>query len=454
MDYDLVIIGAGPGGYVAAIRAGQVGLKTALIEKAKVGGMCLNWGCIPTKALMESAKRLKAVQDAAAFGVDGVDKSQLSFNWEKAGKRVNRIVKKLTKGVEFLLKKNGVKLITGTAVINADQTVSVDNVLIKAKNIIISTGSRPTPLDVAFPPDVLVEVADLLNLEELPENVVVMGSGPHAVELAQFFSLVGKKVALVSAKSSLIPDADPFLAEQALKFLKKNKVKVLLSAVVKGYENGELLVESGDDGLQHVPCAKVINASSRTAVVPESAIPMQVENGFLKVNDFLETGVPGIYGVGDVNGRSIFAHAASAQGLYVVNRIQGIKVDSLFDVDKFPINIYTYPEMAQVGLTEAQASQLNTGYKVSEFPLSANGKALTEGETEGMVRMLSDKKYGEVLGVQIIAPHATDMIAEAAVIMQMEGTVYDVAQTIHAHPTVSEVFLEAGFDAFDQAIHK
>lgn len=460
MDYDLVIIGAGPGGYVAAIRAGQTGLKTAVIEKTKVGGMCLNWGCIPTKALLESAKRLQAVKDAAAFGVDGIDKKQLSFNWEKAVSRVDRIVKRLVKGVEFLLKKNGVKLITGKAAVNADKSVSVENVLLTAKNIIIGTGSRPAKLGVSIPADVLVEVEGLLNLKELPGNVVVLGNGPHAVELAQFFKLVDSKVTLVSQEETLIPNADPFISAYAEKMLNKSRVDVLLSAAIKGFENGELLLEIESDEkeagktVKKVACDKLVNASVRTAVVPESAVSLEMEHGFLRVDDYLRTSEADIYAVGDVNGRSIFAHAASAQGLYVVNRINGIHQDALFDVSRFPINIYTSPEIAQVGLTETQVGQLNAGYKVSEFPLSANGKALTEGAGEGLVRMLSDRKYGEVLGVQIIAPHATDMIAEASLIMQMEGTVHDVSQTVHAHPTISEIFMEAGFDAFDQAIHK
>jgi dihydrolipoamide dehydrogenase len=460
MAYDLIIIGAGPGGYVAAIRAGQTGLKTAVIEKSRVGGMCLNWGCIPTKALLESAKRLQAVKDAETFGIDGIDKKQLSFNWEKAGKRVDRVVKRLTKGVEYLLKKNGVKVITGTAAINADKSVSVENTLLSAKNIIIATGSRPIKLDVSIPGDVLVEVEDLLKLEALPENVVILGNGPHAVELAQFFKLVEKNVTLVTEQEVLIPQADPFLSAYVEKLLKKSRVEVLLSAVVKGYEKGELLLEmeAGENEpgktIKKIACDKLINASVRTAVMPESAVSLEMEKGFLKVDDYLRTSEAGIYAVGDVNGRSIFAHAASAQGLYVVNRINGMHEDSLFDVNRFPINIYTYPEIAQVGLTEPHVIELNTGYKVSEFPLTANGKALIEGETEGMIRMLSDKKYGEVLGVQIIAPHATDMIAEASLIIQMEGTVYDVSHTVHAHPTVSEIVMEAGFDAFDQAIHK
>ena len=458
MNYDLIIIGAGPGGYVAAIRAGQTGLKTAIIEKSNIGGMCLNWGCIPTKALLESAKRLQLVKKAGDFGIDGIDAKQLSFNWEKAVKRTERIVKRLTKGVQFLLKKNGVEVITGTASINADNSVSAGNVLYPFKNLIIATGSKPSPLTGEVPGDVVVDVEDLLKLEELPEKVVVLGNGPHAVELAQFFNMAGKTVTLVTTETILIPQVDPYLREFAGKMLKKAKINVMTSSTIKGFENGELILETENDKKEkeekRIPCDKLINASRRKAVVPDSGNKLEMDNGFIKVNDQLETSVKDICAVGDVNGKSIFAHAASAQGLYVVNRIDGIAQTSLFETEKFPINIYTYPEMAQVGLTEPQIQEVNTKYKLSEFPLTANGKALTEGETEGFIRMLSDKKYGEVLGVQIIAPHATDMIAEASLTMQMEGTVYDVAQTIHAHPTISEVFMEAGFDAFDQAIHK
>ncbi len=454
MNYDLVIIGSGPGGYVAAIRAGQVGLKTAVIEKDKIGGMCLNWGCIPTKALLESAKRLQAVKDAAAFGVDGIDAKQLSFNWQKAVKRSERIVKRLTRGVEFLLKKNGVKVITGTASINADKSISVENRLINAKNIIIATGSKPVPVPATIPAEVKVEVDELLGLESLPDKVTVLGGGPHAVELAQFFKMIGKTTVLLAEGPELIQNAGPFLSGYALKTLRKSKIDVVLSAKIKGFEDDVITLDLGEEGEKKVTCEKLINASLRTAVLPEAALEFEMENGFVKVNDHLQTSEENIYAVGDVNGRSIFAHAASAQGLHAVNVIKGIRSDSPFMDEKFPVNIYTYPEMAHVGLTEDQARQLNTGYKINEFPLTANGKALTQGETEGMIRMISDKKYGEVLGVQIVAPHATDMIAEAALLMQLEGTVYDVARTIHAHPTVSEIFMEAGFDAFDQPIHK
>jgi dihydrolipoamide dehydrogenase len=436
MSYDLIIIGSGPGGYVAAIRAGQVGLKTALIEEAAIGGMCLNWGCIPTKALLESAKRLEAVRQASTFGVDGVDVEKLSFNWQQAGKRSEHIVRRLTKGVEYLLKKNGVEIVKGRAVINSGKSVSVENRLLETRSIIIATGSVPAKLDYPVPADIVVEIKDLLRLEQLPRQLVVVGSGPHAVELAQFFDLAGREVKLLVPGEVMAPQLDPYLSDYLKKSFKKVKIDVLTLERIKGYEEGEI----------------IINASDRRAVLPESKIELSLDNGFIQVDGFLKTSLDGIYAVGDVNGRSIFAHAASAQGLHAVNVINGLNRE--MDFGKFPINIYTYPEIAQLGLGEPALKEKGIDYKVSEFPLSANGKALTEGHTEGFIRLLSDKKYGEVLGVQIVADHATDMIAEAAAVMQLEGTIFDVAATIHAHPTVSEIFMEAGFAAFDQPIHK
>jgi dihydrolipoamide dehydrogenase len=432
---------------VAAIRAGQVGLKTALIEESAIGGMCLNWGCIPTKALLESAKRLEAVRQASTFGVDGVDVEKLSFNWQQAGKRAEHIVRRLTKGVEYLLKKNGVEIVKGRAVINSGKSVSVENRLLETRSIIIATGSVPGELDYPVPADIVVEIKDLLQLDQLPQQPVVVGSGPHAVELAQFFDLAGREVKLLVPGEVMAPQLDPYLSDYLKKSFKKAKIEVLTLERIKGYEEGEIIIDE-----RRVKCDKIINASDRRAVLPESKIELTLDNGFIQVDGFLKTSLDGLYAVGDVNGRSIFAHAASAQGLHAVNVINGLNRE--MDFDKFPINIYTYPEIAQLGLGEPALKEKGIDYKVSEFPLSANGKALTEGHTEGFIRLLSDKKYGEVLGVQIVADHATDMIAEAAAVMQLEGTIFDVAATIHAHPTVSEIFMEAGFAAFDQPIHK
>ena len=447
MEYDVIIIGSGPAGYVAGIRAGQVGLKTAVIEKKDVGGMCLNWGCIPSKALIESAKYYERLSQAEDFGIDGIDLNQVSFNWTNAKKRAFRIAKKLTGGVEYLLKKNGVDLIKGEARITSKNSVTVENRSIDAKNIIIATGSYPNELDFKVPKDRLLEMEYLYDEEKLPDSVAVVGYAGVAVEMAQLFNMLGKKVTLISPSKTLLPLADQYLNDYIYNRLKKDKVEILFSDQIEGYQDGKLKVEG-----KEIEAEKVLNASMRGAVLPPMDIDVQLDSGFIQTDDHLKTNHDNIYAVGDVNGKSYLAHAGSAQGLFVINNIKGIKGE--MNLHHYPLNIYTNPEMAQIGLTEQELKSGNIEYKVSEFPLSANGKALIEGYKDGSIRMLSEKKYGEVLGVQIVAPHATDMIAEAAAFMQIESTIYDVARSIHAHPTVSEIFMEAGFDAVDKAIHK
>lgn len=248
-----------------------------------------------------------------------------------------------------------------------------------------------------------------------------------------------------------MPKADPYISDYILNKIKKDRIKVIFNVAVEStkgiWANGKLNINN-----EEIPCDLIINARDRKANLIQSDIKLDMENGFITVDENLETSVKGIYAIGDVNGLSLFAHVASAQGLHVVNKLKGI--DNKLDFSKLPMNMYTVPEAAQIGLTEAEAKEAGYDYKSSEFPLSANGKAQTEGASEGFVRILSDKKYGEVLGVQIIAPNATDMINEASAYMQLESTIYDIAQTVHTHPTVSEVFMEAGFEAVDQAIHK
>lgn len=446
MKYDVAIIGAGPGGYVAAIRAGQTGLKTVLVEKENIGGMCLNWGCIPTKALLESAKRLSQAKDGDKFGIGGIDKKKLFFDWSTALKRAERITKKLTKGVEYLLTKNGVEIIKGTAVIESPNSISADNRLLEAKNIIIATGSRPSPLPDMIPKDKQLEIYDLLKLKEIPKDIAVYGQGPNAVEIAQLFALAGNNVSLLVPGDIIFHRLDGFLTDFATKQLNKDGVKIFFNVKISGYSDGAVVI-----GDEKIKADYVINANRRSAVLPESKIKIEAEDGFLKVDEFMKTNVGTVFAVGDVNGISSLAHAASAQGLHVINFINGTKEP--MDHSKYPMNIYTYPEIAQIGYTESQVKEKGIEYKISEFPLSANGKAMIEDEIEGRIRLISEPKYGEVLGVQIIAPHATDMIAEAAVLMSLEGTVFDLAHVIHAHPTVSEVFLEAGMAGVDKPIH-
>lgn len=443
MKYDVIIIGSGPAGYVAAIRAGQVGLKTAIVEKEKIGGMCLNWGCIPTKSIIESAKYFDSMKNSKEFGIGGIDPKKVTFDWKTVKKRSERIVLRLTKGVEFLLKKNGIDTITGTATIKSENSVLVDKQLFETDYIILATGSKPDDVEGIK----TTSIQDLLNMDILPNSPTIIGCNPHAVELAQFFGIIGKNVTLLATGDTLIPDADDYLAEYILNKFKKTKINLEFNSEVKTFDDN---VVTTTDGKFDSDC--LINAMDRKAIIPESKVELKNENDFLKVNEYLQTNIDSIFAVGDVNGVSKFAHTASAQGLHVVNYISGIKKP--FDNTKFPINIYTYPEMAQIGMTEEKVKSEGFDYKISEFPLSANGKAMIEGQRDGIVRMISEKEYGEVLGVQIIANNATDLIAEAGVLMQLEGTVYDVANTIHAHPTISEIYMESGFDAFDQPIHK
>jgi len=449
--YDLIIIGSGPAGYVAAIRAGQTGLKTAIIEKNQIGGMCLNWGCIPSKSLMESVKLYQRItKDASRFGIDGIEKGSVSFNWNKAVKRSDGIVKKLTGGVEFLLKKNAVEIIKGEAKIVSANSVLADNRLIETKNIIIATGSS-SPKIKSSVEGLVIEPEMLFKEREVPQNIVVIGKSPVAVELAQLFGMTGRTVTLVSDTDKIMPKADTYVSDFIINKLKKEKIKILFNVKIDstdGIYKGGVLNLNGEE----IPCDMIINASDRKANMIDSDIAIDVADGYISVDEHFETSVKSIYAVGDVNGTSMFAHVGSAQGLNVVNRLGGI-VEKL-DMQKIPMNMYTVPEAAQIGMTESQVKDLGVEFKISEFSLAANGKAQTEGSAEGFVRILSDIKYGEVLGVQIVAPNATDLINEAAAYMQLESTVYDIARTVHTHPTVSEVFMEAGFEAVDQAIHK
>jgi len=448
MKYDVIIIGAGPAGYVAAIRAGQVGLKTALVEKKYIGGMCLNWGCIPTKTLIESGKFFNRLSQANEFGINGIDTKLLSFDWKKAIARVEKIVTRLSKGIEYLLKKNGIDIIIGEAVINGQGSVTVNNRHLSTDHIIIATGSYPQPVNTTIGNDKIIEVEKLYSLENLPDEIILYGRGPSIAELAQFFNFIGKNVTVILNDNTLVHDADKYISDFLYKKLKSQKIKIIHADEITYAGNGYFMV-----GENKIIGDKIINLNYRHATVPASKTEIKLTSeNFIKVDENLQTNIPGVYAVGDVNGISYLAHAASAQGIWIVNHIKGIK--NILNMKLYPLNIYTSPEMAQIGYNEIELKSMGYELKINEYPLTANAKAIAEGNNEGSIRILSDAKYGQVLGVQIIAEHATDMIAEASAYMQFEGTVYDIAQTIHAHPTISEIFMEAGFDAFDKAIHR
>lgn len=448
MEYDVIIIGAGPAGYSAAIRASQLGMRTAIVEKKYIGGMCMNWGCIPTKSIIESARLFDRMKSASEFGVSGFDPSSLAFNWSAAKSRSVKITDKLVFGINYIMQRNGVQIIYGTARLGTDKTVVVDDDKVyKAKNILIATGSKPKAMDPINGDPPIVDVENLFTTTELPENIVVTGNHASSVELAIFFRLIGKNVTLVTNSSYFMDGMDEHLIEYIKKKLETDKIQLVHDRYLTSYHSGKLKA-----GEVEIPCDLIVNCNSRKAIIPESDEPFRLtERGFIYTDHEFETSLKGVYAIGDVTGKSFVAHLASAQAVYAINTIKGIK--STFVTEEYPINLYASPEVAQIGLTEKQLKAEGIDYKVTEYPLSINAKALIEGNTEGFVRMLSDKKYGQVLGVQMVGANASDMIAEAAAFMSLDGTVFDVAQTIHAHPTVSEIFMEAGFDAVDFSMH-
>ena len=433
MIYDLIIIGSGPAGYVAAIKAGQRGLKTLVIDKKYVGGMCLNWGCIPTKSILESAKMLQKVRSAADFGISGIDTATLSFDWQQAVKRTQQIVSKLSRGIEFLWKKNGVEFLKAEAKILSPTQVEADKRVFETKNILIATGSRPAPRQDFVE---ALNLEELYSLESLPEKPLLVGRGANLVELAQFFNMIGKEPIILADELPLMPSLDSYLESFIQKKLKKDKIPLIPIAEATIKDKSIVFKD------KEYPFDMAINVSFRDAVLPETGPDITLEKGFIKTDRFHQSSIPGIYAAGDVNGKSYLAHVASAQALEVIDTI--MKVELPREDRSYPLNIYSEPEMAQIGMTEEQIKAAGIDYKVNQYSLNANGKALAEGTSEGFIRILYETKYHEVLGVQMVSEHATDLISEAGILMELEGTTFDLARTIHAHPTVAEVYMDAG----------
>lgn len=449
MNYDVIVIGGGPAGYVAAIRTGQLGKKTLLIEKERLGGMCLNWGCIPTKALLESARKLEETLQVVEFGVTGIDARSVGFDFRKAASRAERIVKRLSKGVEYLLKKNKVDIEIGLASLNSPTEVLINGRTVTGQKLVLATGSLPgLPVLNGLNDQALFPFQEILSQERLPHRPVIIGNGPPAIEMAQFFSSLGAEPVLLTTLDRLLPMADPFLSTAISQLLRKKKVPSWALSEVS-FNGVDQTIRHGDGSVAY---DAVINLSDRQAVLPPiNGFDLVLNSGFVAVNDQMQTSQENIYAVGDLNGLSQFAHAASAQGLSAANHLSGIDIP--YSHHTVPVNLYTWPEMAQAGLGEHQLKALGKEYKTVEFPLSANGKAMAEGHGDGMLRLHFDPRYGEILGVIIVAANATDMIAEAVSLIELEATIADAAKMVHAHPTVSEVMLEAAQLAMGSPIH-
>jgi len=452
--HDILIIGGGPGGYVAAIKAAQLGKNVGLIEKEAIGGVCLNWGCIPTKALLKSAKVFTMFNHAKDYGItlDGT----FNMDMKKMIKRKDRVVKKLTGGVKYLLKNNGVTVYDGFAEVKDAHTVTVNEEDIQTEKLIIATGASP-----AIPPvdglkeavesgDVLTS-KEILDLKEQPNKLTIIGGGVIGVEFATIFNALGTEVTILEREDDILLGVDQEIKEAFKKKLKKDKINVLTNASVTKVDK-DTLTYTFDDKEETIDQTLILlSAGMRVNTKGLEALELVMSKTGIEVNEYMETSVKDVYAIGDVTGAFMLAHVASKEGLVAVDHIMG--KDHKMDYTKVPSGIYTFPEIAQVGLTEEEVKSKGIDYLVSTFPLSANGKALGEGETVGMVKMIADKKYNQIIGVHILSQNATEMISEAVLGLTLEATAEDFIEAIHPHPTLSEMLHETAHGIKDKPIH-
>ena len=455
-NYDTIVIGGGPGGYVAAIKASQLGQKTAVVEKEHLGGICLNWGCIPTKSLLRNAEVINLLKEGQTFGFSF---DNLKVDYSAAQKRSRQVSQRLVKGVGFLMKKNNIEVIEGAAKLVGKNQVEVNGQTHTAKNIIIATGSRARSIPgVTLDGDKLITYRQALELTAVPASLIVVGAGAIGMEFAHVFHSYGAEVTVVEMLPRVLPTEDEEISQELEKQFKRAGIKVKTGTKVDkvGTDAGgvTLLVSQGGqtETLQAAKALIAIGVAPNSDNLGLGAVGMKTERGYIQVNDQMQTSVPGIYAIGDVTGKLALAHVASAQGLVAAEAIAGRKTHAL-DYRKMPRCTYTYPEVASVGLTEAQAREQGYEVQVGKFPFQANGKALGLAENEGFVKIVSEKKYNELLGVFMIGPHVTELLAGPTGLIGLESTVEELAHTVHPHPTLSEVVMEAAHVALGQAIH-
>ncbi|MFN2339772.1 MAG: dihydrolipoyl dehydrogenase [Halanaerobium sp.] len=452
--YDIAVIGGGPGGYVAAIRAAQLGLKVAVIEKEVVGGTCLNRGCIPTKAYLKHTELIHELKRMDEFGINV---EGYSIDWKKMRERKNKVVGKLTGGIRGLFKKNGVDLIKGMAEAVNEHEIKItaeEDKKIWAENIIIATGSEPImPGLKGIDLPGVMNSREALDLDELPDRIVIIGGGVIGVEMASIYSSLEVEVTIVEILDNILVNFDQEMANVVKKALKNQGVKLLTSSKVTEImeQNDELIVKIESEKVDQITADKVLAAVGRKPVFSGlENLDLEMENGFIKVDSHMETSIPGIYAVGDVTGGMLLAHEASAEGITAVKNIKG---DYELRDNLIPNAVYSLPEIASVGMTEEEAKEEGYEIKVGRFPFKASGKAIAVGSEEGFVKIISDKKWDQILGAQIVGPHATDLIAEAVIAIKLESTSEVLANTIHAHPTLSESVKEAAEDVNGLAVH-
>ncbi len=456
--FDMIVLGGGPGGYTAAIRAAHQGGKVALIERDALGGTCLNWGCIPTKALVKSAEVYRSVRDAEQFGVN-VENSNLNFSGVTMHK--TKVVNDLRKGLDQLMKANKIEVFSGSGEVQDLHTILVDQgngekTAVKGKNIVIATGSVPIRIPIPGADAEGVITSDqALSLTSLPDSMVVIGGGVVGLELASVFNSFGCKITVVEMAPFILPPMDQEISRRLTPMLKKQGMNIFTGTVVKEIKRQDKLVvtlEGKQD--RQITADMVLLATGRVpnlAGVSIDKLGIHHQGQRIAANERMETNLPGIYAVGDVTGGTMLAHVAAAEGMVAADNCMGQQRE--FDFRAVPACIFTYPEVAAVGMTEQQAKDAYTNITVSKFPFSASGKALTLGEGAGITKMIAHAETGQILGVHILGAQATELIAEAALAIDARLTAQEVADTIHAHPTLAETIAEAAHGIVGKSIH-
>ncbi|MFD1552407.1 dihydrolipoyl dehydrogenase [Putridiphycobacter roseus] len=462
MNYDIIILGSGPGGYVAAIRASQLGLKTAIVEKAEIGGICLNWGCIPTKALLKSANVFEYISHAADYGIS-VSGADADF----AGmvKRSRGVAEKMSGGVQFLMKKNKIDVIKGFGKVKAGKKVSVtdDKGAVKEltanKGVILATGARSRQLP-NLPQDgkKVIGYREAMSLPTQPKKLVVVGSGAIGVEFAYFYNTLGTEVTVVEYMPNIVPVEDLEVSKQLERSLKKQGVKIMTNSSVESVDTsgkGCVVTIKTKKGEEKIECDIVLSAvgiQTNLEGIGLEDVGIATDKGKVLVNDFYQTNIPGYYAIGDIVTGPALAHVASAEGITCVEKIAGMNVEPI-NYGNIPGCTYCSPEVASVGMTEQAAKDAGYEIKVGKFPFSASGKASAAGANEGFVKLIFDAKYGELLGGHMVGANVTEMVAELVAIRKLETTGHELIKTIHPHPTMSEAIMEAAAAAYGEVIH-
>ena len=462
MDFDLIVIGSGPGGYVAAIRASQLGMKVGVVEKENIGGVCLNWGCIPTKSLLKSAQALEYALHAESYGVS--ISGEVKPDFVKMVQRSRDVADGMSKGVQFLFKKNKIEVINGFGKLKSASEVEVTDAdgkkkTIKAKHIILATGARSKELpNLKQDGEKIIGYRQAMTLKKQPKSMVVVGSGAIGSEFANFYNTIGTEVTLVEFLPEVVPNEDEEVSKALARAFKKAKMKIMLkSSVEKVDTKGKLCkvtikTPKGEEVIEAEVVLSAVGIMPNIEGIGLEEAGVKVENGKVKVDQFYNTTVKGVYAIGDIVSGPALAHVASAEGITCVEKIAGLNPEPI-DYGNIPGCTYTNPEVSSVGLTEAKAKEAGHEIKVGKFPYSASGKASAAGQKDGFVKLIFDAKYGELLGAHMIGGNVTEMIAELVVARKLEITGHELLKTIHPHPTMSEAIMEAAAAAYDEVIH-